>query len=70
MLYLEQPHKRGIMKEWVIIKKKKGGCKNYFFCASGMFVFISCPTFVGRSRSEGEETKNRKTDRQKYIDRG
>jgi len=64
MLDLEQPHKRGIMKEWVIIKRKKEAVKIIFFCAPGMFVFISCPTFVGRSRSEGKETKTeRQTDR-------
>ncbi len=34
-----------------------------------MFVFILCPTFVGRSRSEGKETKTeRQTDRNIQTD--
>jgi hypothetical protein len=65
MLDLEQPHKRGIMKEWVIIKKKKGGCKFFFF----FFAPREC-LFLFRVRlllADRDLKKKKQKDRQTEI---
>ena len=58
-------NKRKKSEKKKIINIKKVAVK-IIFCAPGMFVFISRPTFVGRSRSEGRKLKKqmeRKTER-------